>query len=197
MLKSPEDILIYQQLLEVVKPKTIIEFGTYCGGTALWFADMSALIVGQCEVYSVDNDPSLIDESVMNLKPSNLSFIKGDSYKVEKIFDSKTLSQMAHPLLITEDSHHNTGGLLRYFHPYLKVGDYFVVEDTNPLPSIAGLHHSDQTAQKANTEGNGKLKIVEEFLLEYKDQYAVDSFFADFYGYNYTFNVNSWIARIK
>ena len=33
-------LTIYQQLIQDLKPKTIIEFGTYEGGSALWMNDI-------------------------------------------------------------------------------------------------------------------------------------------------------------
>ena len=39
LIKSPEDYVIYHQLLWHVKPQTVIELGTYTGGMAVWLAD--------------------------------------------------------------------------------------------------------------------------------------------------------------
>ena len=53
-LKNPFDIAIYPLLLEEARPRTLIEIGSHKGGSALWFADMSANLGFAMHVYSVD-----------------------------------------------------------------------------------------------------------------------------------------------
>ena len=43
LMKDPMTLSIYLQLLQDVKPKTILEFGTYEGGSSLWMKDMANL----------------------------------------------------------------------------------------------------------------------------------------------------------
>ncbi len=85
IIKSAEDLLIYQQFLQIVKPKTIIEFGAYTGASALWFSDMARLYGIDCSVYSYDIDLSLIQEKVLKMKTDSVKFVEGDSYQLENI----------------------------------------------------------------------------------------------------------------
>ena len=39
LLKTPEDLIIYQQMFWHIKPRTIIELGTFTGAAAIWMAD--------------------------------------------------------------------------------------------------------------------------------------------------------------
>ena len=195
LMKSPEDVVLYEQFLEVIKPKTIIELGTFTGANALRLADMSRLIGNDCEVYSVDIDHTLLNKHIEMLKPSNLLYMLGDCAQLDKVFNSKFLSNMVHPILLIEDVHVNTDGIMRFFHSYLKSGDYFVIEDTHPLiPAKLGMHADDPSY---DIFGSAKSELVTEFMREFKDQYAVDTFFTDFFGYNYTWSMNSWIRKMK
>jgi len=36
MLKTADDLIIFQQVLSPVRPVTVIEIGTFTGGTAIW-----------------------------------------------------------------------------------------------------------------------------------------------------------------
>ena len=51
-MKDPLDQTILQQLLWELKPRTVIEFGAYKGGSALWIADLLKLFGCQSRVVS-------------------------------------------------------------------------------------------------------------------------------------------------
>ena len=42
------------------------------------------------------------------------------------------MANVTHPLVLIDDVHINTPGILNYFHQFLKPGDYIIVEDTCP-----------------------------------------------------------------
>ena len=174
LMKTPEDQMIYQQFLSLVKPKTVIELGTYAGGSALWMADMSNIFGNTCHIYSMDIDPSLIADQAIKLKPDNLTFVEGDCFAIEKAFNPDFLTKASHPLVLIEDAHHNTEAILHYFHEYLKPCDYIIAEDTHPdVPELSGMFAEDPNYK---TFGTWKLRTVQKFLETYKGQYAVDSF---------------------
>ena len=194
IMKSPEDVLIYQQFLQIVQPKTIIEFGACTGTSALWFSDMARLYGLDTNVYSYDIDLSMLDERVLKMKPDSVKFIQGDSNDVEKMFDDKFLTELPRPLAVIEDCHVNTDGIMEFFHKYLKEGDSMVSDDTYPLlPAKLGMHADDPNYELWTIK---KLQHVNKFMKQYPKHYAVDSFFCDFYGYNYTWNINGWIRRM-
>src|ERR1700758_3730405 len=57
MLKNPFDVALYQKLIWQVKPRTIVEIGSYLGTSALWLADMLRLFDIDGCVLSVDIEP--------------------------------------------------------------------------------------------------------------------------------------------
>jgi predicted O-methyltransferase YrrM len=77
--KTPIDYVLYHQLFQIVKPKTVIELGTLSGGMAIWMADTLHLLGVKSNVYSMDIDPTNRSELVDKLKPENVTFLTGDS----------------------------------------------------------------------------------------------------------------------
>lgn len=77
------DYVLYQQLLYYVRPKTLIELGSFVGGSELWFTDTLKLLDIPCNVYSMDIDLSQLDEKVLRLKPNNLTFFEGSNCTIK------------------------------------------------------------------------------------------------------------------
>ena len=193
LMKGCHDLVIYMQLLWHVKPATIIEIGAASGGTAIWMADMLKLMDTECSIYSMDVDLTLLNDRVKKFQPANVKFVQGDSYKVEKTFPPEFLRPLPHPWVIIEDAHENFPDILKYFHTYMQLGDYFVVDDTNPYTCMGmGKVYSDCKEEW----GPGKLNWLRRFLTEHNQYYAVDAFFTDFFGYNGTANWNGYIRRM-
>ena len=194
LIKGPEDYVIYHQLLWHVKPPTVIELGTYTGGMAVWIADQMKLFDAPCRVLSVDIDPTLLDEAAKKLKPDNVSFLQGDCYAIQKTFPEEMLIELPHPWVIIDDAHVNFTNVLKYFHSYMKEGDYIVVEDTNPHSPLQLGAPGDTPFDKRGPE---KLNSLRAFLKELEEFYAVDSFFTDMYGYNGSWHWHGFIRKMK
>ena len=88
-MKDPLDLTIIQQLLWDIKPKTVIEFGAFKGGSALWTADMLKIFGCQSRVISIDIDLSLLDATAK--ESPDVEFIEGDLFQVEKCFPEELL----------------------------------------------------------------------------------------------------------
>ena len=56
LMKDPMSLAIYQQMLQDLRPRTILEFGTYEGGSALWMCDVMHALQIDCEVHTFDID---------------------------------------------------------------------------------------------------------------------------------------------
>lgn len=95
--------------------------------------------------------------------------------------------------LVIEDSHENTDGILEHFHQFMESGDYFVVEDTNPLVPVQP--GAGQIIPEYTPCGNELLMILKRFL-ERHDDCKVDTFFTDFFGYNGTWNWHGYIRKM-
>ena len=88
-MKDPLDQTFLQQLLWELKPRTVIEFGAYKGGSALWIADMLKMYGCQSRVVSIHIDLSLLDTEAR--KSLDVEFIQGNSFQVEKVLSSRFL----------------------------------------------------------------------------------------------------------
>ena len=123
LMKDPMTLSIYLQLIQNLKPKTIVEFGTYDGGSALWMYDMCRALDLKTKIITVD----IID---FKFPHKEIEFLHQDvhNFKIEDLKDIES------PLLVIEDCHENTLNLLNMFGTIMKKGDFFIIEDTiDPL----------------------------------------------------------------
>jgi cephalosporin hydroxylase len=183
LLKSPFDIALYLQLIGRLQPATIIEIGTKAGGSALWFADTMANHGLQAHVVSVDinSRPEFVDERIR--------FVRGDANDLARCMPDRMLDSLPHPWLVVEDSAHlyePCMAVLRFFHAWLRPGDYIVIEDgvVAQLPSAVYGRYRD-----------GPNRAVAAFLAEQGTAYTVDTGLCDFFGKNVTWNPSGWLVR--
>lgn len=200
--KDPLQIVATQQLIQELKPKTIIEFGSFKGGSALWLADMQEICVKNGKVISLDIDLSNID-SKAKCDP-RIEFIQGDSNHIEQVLPVQKLNDFLHPILVIEDAHINTIGILNYFHENLfTLGDYFIVEDTNIDYNnacykvwIKELDHDYCVSKLDNL--NNKIVQLRKWLEGKSNMYLIDTKYVDpFEIINATKNWNSVIKKVK
>lgn len=176
---------LYLQLLEKLRPATVIEIGSKEGGSALWFADVLSSLGLDARIMTVDINPP------EHPGDPKIELIRGNADSLGSCMDPAFLSALKHPWLITEDSAHTyetSLNVLRFFDKYLREGDYIVIEDgiVNALP---GDNYSRYD--------NGPNRAVAAFLDETENRYAIDHSLCDFYGKNVTYNPNGWLKRIS
>lgn len=180
--KNPFDLVLYMQLIEVLRPRTIIEVGSFAGGSALWLRDQVRALELECGIISIDIEPPA-------QRFDGVEFHPGDSFAPETSFPNSAIAAAPHPWLVIEDSAHrfeSTLAVLRYFDARLQRGDYVVVEDG----VLADLPGESYAALE-----DGPNRAVAEFLNETADRYAIDTRFCDFYGPNVTYCPNGWLVR--
>ena len=178
MLKNPFDLALYAMLLDRARPETLIEIGTHAGGSALWFADQRPGM----RVCSIDLEPP---ENVSHL---SVQFRRGDAQRLSEVLTPPEMQSLARPLLVIEDSSHlagTTAAVLDFFDPWLRPGEYIVIED--------GILTAMRAAE---TYDGGPLRAIHEFLTRAGDRYEIDRTFCDYYGHNVTWNVDGYLRRI-
>lgn len=171
LMKDPMSLSIYQQMLQEIKPKTILEFGTFEGGSALWMKDILDSLGFECQVHTFD-----INEERVNLpKTSNIHFHQLDNHKISEFIEQNRhfFESLSHPILVIEDSHENSGELLTLLDSFMKPDDYLVVEDT-----LSEWKHEMMTKFLGNKN------------------YLVDTHYCDFWGYNNSWNINSFLKKV-
>ncbi|NEO16201.1 MULTISPECIES: CmcI family methyltransferase [unclassified Moorena] len=191
--KGVTEIGIYPMLLWELKPKTIIEIGALNGGSAVCLADNLELFGIQGSVYSIDIDLSLLDQKARDYRKVN--FIEGDCHNLSAVLPKTMLNQLPHPWLVIEDAHVNVLGVVEYFHNNgLTSGDYLIVEDTNK--SIWDYGSENWEDQEEYEKGRQKMSNLRSWLLDHEDEYLIDTYYQDMYGYNGSKNWNSILIKV-
>ena len=168
-IKDPYDLALVPLLLSELKPVTVLELGSYLGGSALWMMDLLESFGVQAQIVSFDID---VDRVVV--EHPRIQFVKADC-ETPSTFDGPWLD-LPHPWLVVEDAHVNTREMLEHFHPHLRPGDYLIVEDTAFMID--------------------KYQALERFVTEHAGDYKVDTRFTDLWGYNGTFSFNGYLRRM-
>ena len=191
--KSPMEFALYPMLLYELQPKTVIELGTLTGGSAMWLADQLDLFGVEGQVYSVDIDLSQLDEKAK--ADLRLKFLEGDCNQINTVLTPDLLSTLPHPWLVIDDAHVNLFGILDYFHNNgLQNGDYLIIEDTNKDLWEAWSDWDDRAFIERM---KSKIGLLGNWLVRHKNEYLIDTYYQDMFGYNGSKNWNSILKKVK
>lgn len=177
--KCPFDYVLYQMIINEVKPDLIIEVGTNNGGGSLYLADLLEL-EGKGIVHTIDIEDRVPE--IVKAHPRIKRFLNGwQGYDVAAADGYETI-------LVIEDGSHtyeDTIGALKKLSPLVSLNSYLIVEDG--IVSKLGV--------KKEFNG-GPLKAIREFLSGYKS-FVNNTDYSDFFGKNATFNVRGYLKRIN
>lgn|SRR5262249_40615091 len=182
MLKNPFDVALYNLLFWQVKPRTVIEIGSFRGGSALWFADMMRNFDAAGKVISIDIQPP-----TASYQRDDVSFLEGDANSLAVVLTPERLAGIERPLLVVEDADHSPTtslAVLEFFAPVLLPGEYIVLEDA--LVSDLGMAH----------RFNGGPGLAISRFLAAHPEFQIDTSLCDKYGHNFTGNPNGYLRRV-
>ncbi|MES0174035.1 CmcI family methyltransferase [Mesorhizobium sp. M0006] len=172
LIKTPFDLALYPRLIWEIQPRTIIELGSYQGGSGLWFADnMSVLCDNAGEVHSFDLHTKCVHENAK--KHPLLTFHQIDLSDATN-FDEKLLARLPHPWLVVDDAHVQIFSIFTYLNNFMTQGDYYVIED-NPV--------------QVNKE------IIDGFQMIEESGFLIDTYYTDAFGINVTCAPNAWLRK--
>lgn len=178
-IRCPFDYIIYQMIINEIKPDLIIEVGTNAGGGALYMADIMDN-VGHGEVHTIDIVDMVENELVKN-HPRIKRFLGGyQSYDLKQ-------AEGFHTILVIDDGSHTYEDVIASLEKFKSIptkDSYFIVEDG----IIDELGYPDYNG--------GPLRAIEEFT-NTNSEYVIDRRWCDFFGKNATFNVNGYLKKIK
>lgn len=180
--KNPFDLALFPLLLAQARPRTLIEIGSYRGGSALWFADQARALGLDLQILSIDLDPPT------DIEIPGARFLQGDARNLAAVLPPSSMAALARPLLVVEDASHlaeATAAVLAFFDPWLHPGEFIVVED--------GILSDMRVAADY---GGGPLRAIDAFLERTGGRYVVDRGFCDYFGANVTWNVNGYLRRV-
>jgi cephalosporin hydroxylase len=155
----------YQEILFELRPHLIVEFGTYRGGSALYFANVLSAIGEPYRVLTVDINQKRVDDRVR--KHVSIEVLEADSTG-ESV--RQRITELRHdfpgPVFCILDSDHRMQHVLSELLALREVttaGDYVVVEDgnLNGHPVLPGW-------------GSGPFEAIEEYFTRHPDDYVVD-----------------------
>lgn len=171
--KNPLDLFIYQEIAFEVKPKLVIETGSFNGGSSIFWADMMRLVHGvddYTQVISIDVNPPPFDPSDIN---RNITFYSEGSLSPKTLELVKVAVKHANgPVLVNLDSLHDFGhvyGELEAYSQFVTPGSYMIVED--------GVINGHPTHPEY---GPGPYEACEQFLVnhpEFEVDYSRERFF--------------------
>jgi len=205
MMKDCKEMMIYQSMLNDIRPRTIIEIGTYLGASVVWFADLVRGMDLQCHVYTVEKFEKLV-KPLARSHPG-VTCLTGDANDIVDLMPSEMLGSLPHPWLVVEDCHVNVMGTMEHFGRHMHSGDYFAIEDTNnvaPFWDALDAGKEDDSAEgeevvvlkEAPSKSCCKHETVVKFLQKYKTEFRVDSFYTDLFGFNGTCTWDGYIRKM-
>lgn len=183
MLKNPFDFALYPLLIWNLKPRTIIEIGSKDGGSAVWLGDMLNNFGIDGHIYSID----IVE--VTSVQHPRVTYMEGNGRALQEILTPAFINSLPRPLLVIEDADHSyetSKHVLEFFHPYLKLEEYIVIEDGIISDLVQDASYNI-----------GPHKALKEFLSEHEDEYEIDSSYCDYFGYNLTWCTNGFLKKVK
>jgi cephalosporin hydroxylase len=182
--KCPFDLAIYAELLWDLKPRTILEFGSNEGGSALWFADtLTAFGLTDTQFYTLDHI------FMHTYTDPRVNYVHCDISDIDAHLSQDFIKTWQHPILMIDDASHqyrHSLNILRFFDRVTQPGDYMIVEDGSASIMDAEPQY----------EG-GPHRAIYEFMLERGTDYEIDRARCDRYGHNVTWNTDGYIRRIS
>jgi len=177
-LKNPLDLWVYQEIMAETRPDVVIETGTYRGGSAHFLASVCDLL-GSGEVVSIDIEQQRDDYP----QHPRITYIGGRSSTDPEVLDEIREQVAGRRTMIVLDSDHSQAHVdaeLEAYAPFVPVGCYLIVEDSN-----IGQIRPDLMP--------GPLQSIERFLATRSD-FAIDDEREKFL---LTFNPSGYLKRIR
>lgn len=138
--KAPTDMWNYQEILHILKPTLVIEFGVHFGGATLFYSDVmqrvhagAGGVAGKYKILSVDIEPWNMDKQVFEeINVETMSAYTASQRVQDRIREIRR--QLPGPAFAILDADHSDISVLlelQMLTPVLQAGDYVIVEDTN------------------------------------------------------------------
>jgi cephalosporin hydroxylase len=183
-LKPAIDLVLYSSLIWDLRPRTILEFGSLQGGSALWLTDQLDILCGRDygDVHSFELCYECIDPRAAHPR---LQFHRAD-FRDLTTLDQTFLARLNHPWLVIDDAHENVADLARLMAQFMVEGDYYVVEDYF-------LGHPRRSSSVRNAFSPA---AVLEAVIGFDELgFVVDTKYTDAFGTNVTAAPNGWLIK--
>lgn len=184
-VKCPFDYVMYQMILNEVKPDLVIEIGTWNGGSALYLSDILRNLNNGI-VHTIDIQRKEYDSLIRENKGIK---IFNEGYENYDISNLKDFSKI---LVIDDGSHqyNDVKSAFSKFSKFVSEDSYYIIEDGG-----IDLYNLDELVKSIFPFG-GPHKATLEIIQENPD-FIIDRKWCDFFGKNTTFNPDGFLRRIK
>lgn len=129
LVKTPADIVVFQQIIAETRPELIVETGVYVGGSALLFASIQELMGIDGKVIAVDVDLGVTHQRVKD--HPRIELIEGSSTDPEIVEHIRREAQ-GRRVMVDLDADHRAEHVreeLRLYADLVSPGCYLTVED--------------------------------------------------------------------
>ena len=184
ILKWVGDLWNYQEIVHRLRPQLIVEFGSWNGGSSLYFADLLQRVGTNGKVLTVDVDFSRLHESPRSHPHIEwMQASTADHVVAARIQELRRT--MPGPAFFIIDSDHSKPHVLAELENIRSVttaGDYVIVEDgnINGHPVLPGW-------------GDGPYEAIAEYFSRYSDDYEHDEKQESKFGF--TFAPQGYLVR--
>ena len=178
--KSPIDIALYIRLIDEISPKSLIEIGSFSGGSAQLFRDIGRMLEKDFRVVSIDRN-KVLDEI------DGVTFLAGDVMNLAETFSQSKLHDLPRPWFVVEDSAHTASACLaalKFFAEQMHADEWLVMED--------GVLEDLGMATKYR---GGPNKAIADFMETHPGIFDVQVKYCDAFGRNATYNPNGYLKR--
>lgn len=194
IMKDCMTLNLLHNLFYYLQPKTVLDFGSWTGASAMYMADQLDLLgVKDYKVFSYDiTHDSLHPKAKAD---ERIKYIQASLKDYKELFTLEFMSSLEHPIFISEDAHVNTVELLTHLNQFLKKRDFVIIEDMHPeTPDDIDMETDEIKSQKELD--NSKEYTLFGFL-EKNPEWRVDNYFASYFGKYSTTNGYAYLARLE
>lgn len=164
IIQTPEDIVVFQEMIYELRPDYIIESGIAHGGSLVFYSSIMEML-DHGEVIGVDikifpHNRQRIEQHPMFKR---ITLIEGDAIAQSTIDQVKKHIKPDSNVLVILDSNHTTEHVyheLKHYSNFVKPGGYIVACDTI-MPDLEGLRYAAD-----DVKTNNALEGVKKFLKE-------------------------------
>jgi cephalosporin hydroxylase len=172
-LQSPQDLILFQEMIYKTKPRYIIEVGVAWAGSILFYATLLDAMGIECDIIGLDiYIPEDLKERIYSHSVAKrIRLINASSIEQSTVDEVKNIIGDHRDILVHLDSHHTHEHVLselRLYSPLVGKGYYMVCGDT-VVEQIPEQTHRDRPWGK----GNNPKTALDEFMAE-NDRFVVD-----------------------
>lgn len=173
IIRYPNDIVVYQEVVWRSKPDLIIETGIAHGGSLILSASLLELLGGDGQVVGVDIDIRSHNRKAIESHPMfhRITMIEGSSTSPEVIKQLREIAKGHERVMVVLDSMHTHDHVLaelRLYSEFVSIGCYLVLPDTF-IEYFPEGYFSD----RAWDVGNNPMTALRQFLNE-KPSFVID-----------------------